>query len=232
MLTPAKLPNDHLNDTARPEFMVAMITPKQFKLLRDTAIILVMLLPVIIWLQSNNNIFDYFGSALPPGQLAYVLSKLFALYGVTFLSLQVAVGLLIPIAGRYQIHLLLAALTLTCIGLHVGLFVYAASVRSGSFAGHLLLPNFTKGYFDIGIAFGVLSFWGVICVLFAGVCRVAGWHSLGLLHLLALPMYCSALLHSLLIGSETRYEFSLSYYLALIVVVLVVVFKRATMQKS
>lgn len=162
------------------------------------------LMPLIIWMQSIENLSDYFGYSLPPGQLAYIFSKLMGLYALSLLSLQIVVGLLLPKTGRRHFHQYLGLCSLAALLIHASLFVCAASLRSGHLALHLFLPKLFATYYEFGVSMGVIGFWVILIVVVAGVCRLSGFKSWRWLHYLAFPAFIVIYTHGLLIGSDTR----------------------------
>src|ERR1700692_678744 len=65
-------------------------------------VIAALCLPGVTWLSTTGNIADYWRYEVPPGQVAYVLSKLAALYAFVVFWMQLIYGLL-GHAGRTRL---------------------------------------------------------------------------------------------------------------------------------
>lgn len=122
-------------------------------------------------------------------------------------------------------HRYLGALTLVMIIAHIACFVTAVSLRKAAFAGGLLLPNISD-FYRASITVGLLGFaMALVAVLFA----VARRHFSGVwifVHRLMMLVVLFGLVHSLLIGTETRYGLYEYFYGALILAFLVALLIR------
>lgn len=191
----------------------------------------VLLLPFLLW-QSTSDVYTYIVHGAPVGQIWYVFSKLFGLYGVLLLWFQgmftllkeTKYSILFPVWSLFW-HRYFGGLTLVIIIAHIACFVTAVSLREVAFAGGLLLPNFSD-FYRASITVGLLGFaLALIAVLFAAARRHFSdvWI---FVHRLMMLVVLFGLVHSLLIGTETRYGLYEYFYSALILAFLVALLIR------
>jgi predicted ferric reductase len=178
-----------------------------------------MMMPVLIWWESVGDITIYLEYETPPGQVSYIFSKLAGLYAIMLLWLQVVLALTkgTP-AGRtlsfwnLRFHRYLGIGAFAFILMHAALFLTAVSVRKGHLAYGVLLPKFGEGFYAFAVALGVLALYGSIMVVIAGYLRTRGVRTAKWLHRISLAAVAAALVHCLLIGTETRSVLMLAVY--------------------
>jgi len=179
--------------------------------------------PVIVWLVSVGDPSAYLAHDLPPGQALYIFSKLsgllalFFLWGQCLLALAHRAPILreLPAVG-ITTHRRLGLLTFTTALTHVVLFVLAASLRAGSPAWNLLIPNFTHGYYNSFVSLGVIAIWLLLLGVWAGWRTSRGHAAWKKVHRTWPIVFGLVLLHALAIGSESRYG-AMRYVLLLVV---------------
>lgn len=172
-----------------------------------------LLVPTAAWMASVGlRLGDYAGHALPPGQLAYVFSKLAGLLAFCLLWLQClfALGRHLPGLGDLPragggLHRTLGLLTLGMALLHYGLFFAAASARGDGPAWELLLPNFAHGYYTLHVGLGIVALWGLILGAWAGWRLSHGGRAWRWAHMAWVPVFALVFLHAYAIGSESRF---------------------------
>lgn len=151
----------------------------------------------------------------PPGQSAYLASRLVALYALMLLWLQVLAGLLIHRLRLPQVrmelviawHVPQGLAVLAFAMLHPLLFWLGIGLRTGKTDwGHWLAPTFSNGYYQsmqslgrLGLALLVLGTLGAALARRLGLRRSASW-----IHRLNLITFALALVHGASIGGETR----------------------------
>ncbi|MCV2886365.1 ferric reductase-like transmembrane domain-containing protein [Aestuariibacter sp. AA17] len=183
----------------------------------------VVVVPMLVWLQSIGDLNVYFGFAVPTGQLQYILAKLFGLYAVTAIWLQVLWVLtgsnrssrwfMRPSAQHHKwLGMFAAAL---CV-LHGVCFAWAVSVRTDHLALHLFVPNFAKGYYQFALALGVIAFWSIGAVIYSGIKRRTSKQAIWRwLHKVALVVFSLGFVHGFMIGTESRQGVMYYFYLSL-----------------
>lgn len=178
---------------------------------RFSFLALVVLFPVFFVFVNSPPIADYKGGLAPPGQLIYLVSKAFGLIAVTLFLYQAITGLIIFMKVRSiepvilpsrTIHQYIGIGTIVCIFAHVGLFVVAASIRTGNPQFGLLLPNFEQGHYRFMLSIGLIAMLVLVIAVTAIVyishaSRIRRWT-----HRLALIGFGLALWHAYSIGSE------------------------------
>lgn len=146
----------------------------------------------------------------PPGQALYRLAKLFGLVASYLLCIQILAGLanamqlrrLWPWGRKGHVFLFTAlAVALVC---HISFFLMAVSFRTGEFPIHLLVPDFTHGYYRTSISLGSVALLGIAITATAGWCRLKNKPLAKSIHALAYIALALAIVHSTNIGSETR----------------------------
>lgn len=178
--------------------------------------------PVIVWWVSVGDPGAYLSHDLPPGQALYIFSKLsgllalFLFWGQCLLALAHRAPILrgIPPVG-VTTHRRLGLLTFTVALMHVILFVIAASLRAGSPAWNLLIPNFTHGYYNSFVSLGVLAMWLLLLGVWAGWRTSRGYAAWKTVHGIWPVVFGLVFLHAFSIGSESRYG-AMRYVLLLV----------------
>lgn len=194
--------------------------PTGAHLLGRTTWIAILTLPWAWW-YSTADLTAYWQYGAPPGQIWYVLSKLFGLYAAVLLWLQALCGLLLPTSFGIWLprwararHGILGGITLLVVVGHIGSFVAAVSLRKARFEWPLLLPNLSDFYHS-SITVGLIAFFLLLLAVGAAFLR----HSLRpvwrWLHRLVQGVVALGLLHGFLIGTETRDGFYTVFYGAL-----------------
>ncbi len=183
------------------------------------SLVLLTLMPFLYWLQTIGDINIYLKYETPPGQTYYVFSKLAGMYALVLVWLQIVLALLKQSTfGQYLgfwnvgFHRRLGISAALCVALHAGLFVIAVSMRKAHFAYGLLLPNFSHGFYAFAVTLGVFALYLIIAVISTGILRNNKSYRLAWIHRFAIVAFILAFIHSLLIGTETRFNaISLSY---------------------
>lgn len=181
-------------------------------------LLIVSVFPLLIWLQNSGNPMLYLDSTVPQGQWAYVLSKLFGLYAMLAMASQILAGLLLR-KGYSSVHRNLGLMVLTLLTLHGLLFVAAVSIRSGHIVWHLLAPAFLSGYYNMALAFGVMSFWASFVLCYAGLKVSRGYMSWKRAHWLSFPIFLASFSHGWMIGTESQSFWYQWFYAALALLV-------------
>lgn len=167
--------------------------------------------PLAAWLMSVGNPMEYVSHTVPPGQLAYVLSKLAGLLAIGLLWLQCLSGLarrspvltwLPPPSRGTHVRLGLAVLVFALA--HFGLFFTAASLRGGHLAWALLVPDFGSGYFNAYVALGLIALALMVWGAFAGWRALRGSRIWQKVHFVWIPVFALGFLHSFALGTESR----------------------------
>ena len=180
------------------------------------ACVLSFVLPVLSWIENTGGFLRLFEIHQPPGQSWYVLSRLFGLLALTAgcwqffigLSRRFPVRLISKITTIRTLHSVLGLVSFLLFWSHALCFTTAVSIRKDVIAYNFLLPNLTDHYHSV-ISIGWLSLILVTIAIFARLLRVRHqdkWHRLVYA---VLPI---ALLHSLLVGSDTRDTMMIFYY--------------------
>jgi len=182
----------------------------------------VLISPLLIWLQSTGYSVSDFRQGGLPGQNYYLLSKLTGLYALILMGSQVIYGLSKQHSSTFLLprwtlsrHRLLGIVTLSMILVHASLFILAVSIRKQEFATGLLIPHFFKDFYHTMVSFGWLALVIVLCVMAIRIIKDRISLNWLWIHRLAIPAILFALIHALMIGSETRAGILLSIYIAL-----------------
>lgn len=171
-----------------------------------------LVIPLITWFIATGNPIQYFSHSLPPGQALYIFSKLFGLATIVLLWLQIMAALakhspvlhgFVRLTGSK--HALLGIATFAAACTHAFLFIAATSLRTQHAAFELLVPTFTHGFFRTFVSLGVIAFWALLIVLFAGWRRSLGRVQWRWMHRLALLVFAAGFVHGITVGSETRF---------------------------
>lgn len=184
---------------------------------RDAAVLALMLifatfLPAAVWMVSVEGVSTYFTSNMPPGQLAYVLSKLAGLVAISFFWLQWMLAFLrwqsvasVKIPLSFDVHRALGVVVLVLVLAHALLFFLAVSQRTEEVAWHVLLPSFSGGYYKSRVSLGILALVIFPVAVLAGVLRhrfpVWRW-----MHRAWVGVFALVVIHALAIGTESRFD--------------------------
>lgn len=191
-------------------------------------------LAILVWLDSVGNPFLYFIYPAPVGQFYFVWSKLFGLLAASVLVLQAILGLLTGMLNSEErirmarFHKLNGKIFVGVLGLHIGLFLLAASLRSGHFATKVLVLDFSS-YYSGRISLGLVAVLVIACALLlpkllyrflpASVSRVV--HFMGVA---AIPVVA---VHAFSVGSETRSALAIAFYSLLAISLLMLLLVRS-----
>ncbi|MEW5250938.1 hypothetical protein [Microbulbifer discodermiae] len=193
--------------------------------------IAVFVLPLCLW-HITSDVYVYFRYGAPSGQIWYVFSKLFGLYGALLLWYQVVSTLLKKtryacVLPRWTLlrHRYLGGMTLLFVAGHVAFFVTAVSLRKGVFAGSLLLPDF-RDFYHSAITLGLVAKLLLLVAVLAAMGRkyIPGvWK---MMHRGMFIVVALGLVHGFLIGTETRYGLYEIFYCALMTAIGVALWLR------
>ena len=169
--------------------------------------------PLLAWLGTVNDPMSYVRlEGLPPGQQFYLIAKLAGLIAFCLFWLQcmLALARYLPVVSEFPVadmhlHKRLGFATALLIVLHAGLFILAASLRTGHASWDLLLPNFTHGYYRLNVGLGAIAFWIVCLTVFAGWRTARGHRGWKVVHLLWPLVFGLAFVHAFAIGTESRF---------------------------
>ena len=195
----------------------------------------VLVLPVFIWWRSVGNPIVLFDSSVPPGQLLYVFSKLAGLLAITCLGLQlfficVPKGVRVNVLSwSSKIHVWFGVFSLVLIGLHIGLFFVAASLRSDHLAMDLFKIRLSNGFYDQMVSAGALSMYLLLVLLVAGIFlyqRKLGKRLKEVHRAIAWIALLLSIGHSYAIGSETNSMLVKLFYASLMLLVIWNIFQR------
>jgi len=179
-------------------------------------------LPILAWTENTGGIYRLFDIHQPPGQSWYVISRLFGLLALTACCWQFFIGL----SRKYPTPLFSKAKTLrkthASLGLisfilfwsHALCFTTAVSIRKELVAYQFLLPNVSDHYHSI-ISIGWLA---LMLVSIAVAARIFGLRHQDKWHKLVYAVFPIALLHSYLVGSDTRDTAMILFYVVLALV--------------
>ena len=194
----------------------------KLRLFLSIIVILSFVLPVYAW-SLNTGGFSRIGEIHSPiGQSWYLLSRFFGLMALTAGCWQFFFGMArrfnnLPLVKPSTLRILHLALGIFCFFLfwaHAVCFVTAVSLRKGYFAYGLLLPNLDDYYHSV-ITVGWVALALITIAVFGRLLRgryQRYWHRVVYL---VLPI---ALLHSALVGSDTRDLLMQGYYLLIALV--------------
>lgn len=187
------------------------------RLLLLPMVVLTLALPVFAWMQNTGGFERLFDTHEPPGQSWYVLSRLFGVIALSVGCWQFVIGLSskFPVAlfkkrhHQTVIHGLLGLGTFVLFWAHALCFVTAVSIRKQFFAYGLLLPNMSD-YYHAVISIGWLALVLVTIAVAARAFRIRNRHQWHKLVYGVLPL---AVIHSALVGSDTRDPLLIANYL-------------------
>jgi len=193
--------------------------------------LVVFLLPLLLW-HITSDVYGYFRYGAPTGQIWYVFSKLFGLYGALLLWYQAFYTLLkntryanaLPLWTLLR-HRYLGSLTLLLITCHIAFFVTAVSLRKETFAWGLLLPDFTD-FYHTAITLGLVAFAIAVIAVLSAILRRGLPSVWKIVHRAMLIVVTLGLVHGFLIGTETRYGLYEIFYCSLMATFLVAVWLR------
>ncbi len=164
--------------------------------------------PAGAWMASVGDVGEYFRYRMPPGQTLYIFSKLAGLTAASLLTTQIVLVLLKDVPGlawSARQHAAFGLLAVAVLLAHVGLFIAAASVRSGSVEAGLLLPAFGHDAYRTGLSFGSLGLMVLAVVVPLGaVVRRAPKNRTVIknTHRCGVAAVGLGILHALVVGSE------------------------------
>ena len=173
----------------------------------------------ILWCVEAGNPFYYFFNPGPPGQGAYLLSKNIGFLAVAGILVQVFLGVCsaLKVGGIKTMHKANAKIAVLLVIGHAFLFGLGVSIRSGEVAFGLLVPSFDD-YFHAIVALGLISLCGLVLTFFLGRTASRTRKTVFLkLHFIGLPVAALSLFHAFSIGSETRNDSVLFFFVALLV---------------
>lgn len=159
------------------------------------------------WGESTGQLSAYWSHSAPPGQLAYVVSKLLGLWALVSLCLQLMAALLRSLGWlrmSSRAHILLGLVAVSCMGGHVAVFLLASQLRTGHAALGLLAPRFDLGFYRSSQSLGAIALWLVVLAVGAGVRRLRARGVSRWLHRSVFAAFGLALAHAGAVGSETR----------------------------
>ncbi len=199
--------------------MSAVSKPKWTRSIAWSAIGLICLSPFLVWMATVSDPLRYLRiQGLPPGQPLYVVAKLLGLLALCLFWTQCVLALArrAPMlagfpSSDHPLHRRLGAATFVLIALHVGLFVVAASLRTGHFSWDLLLPSIGHGYYRTSVGLGAVALWLCALAVFAGArlgrqqrstSKFARWKRM---HMLWPLVFVLVFAHAMNIGTESRY---------------------------
>lgn len=175
-----------------------------------------------------------FDASLPSGQQFYLISKLSALLALACLFLQIIFMLL----SRYtkfvgtdnwceSSHRWLGVSTFLLIVTHSVSFVSAASLRGGTFAFSLLVPNFHSGLYNAAVSLGLIAFYLSIILIIMGVLSRQSHRKFSRFHRwIVWPLLMCVLVHSVAIGSESKTLPMILFYVASLAVIVWLLMKK------
>ncbi|MFN0063310.1 MAG: hypothetical protein ACKVPX_12460 [Myxococcaceae bacterium] len=139
----------------------------------------VVALPLAVGLFQSGGLLSLASGSRPPGQVAYVLSKLFALtaFGLFWLQCALALSRSSPIFRAFpQVnrsgHVRLGLVTAGCALAHALFFFVASSARTGAWAWEVWVPRADRGFYAMNLSLGL----GALAVM--GLLVLAGWRTL------------------------------------------------------
>ena len=196
-------------------------------------------IPLFLWWSSVGNPADYFQAGVPDGQALYIFSKLAGLVALYCLSWQLvlvlarAVSVGHPVLWTAKAHRALGVLIVLLVALHAGLFVAAASVRSGHLALGPLSVRFTQGFYDQMLSVGAIALYLLLVLAGLGA-YMAKTHRAGRFkqshRQMAFAVSVLAMVHSYAIGSETSNLLVFVLYSAISIVLIWALLRRSHTQ--
>lgn len=208
-------------------------TPIRLEAILNTALWgMALVVPLFLWLSEVGNPLAYWQLHTPPGQKFYTLSKLCGLLSVGLVWLQLVSKFssstpLSPVYSRQSLeqHRSLGMWVMVVLVGHAALFVTAVSVRADHLALKMMGPTFTVDFFTTAVSLGVIALYLMIVGIVAAVLLLTVRRPvLKWLHRLVYVTFILGIVHSVLIGSETRSILALAWYSMLVSSVLVLGF--------
>jgi DMSO/TMAO reductase YedYZ heme-binding membrane subunit len=181
--------------------------------------ILFLAVPAIVWMIAVGDLWAYFSHNVPRGQILYLFSKLLGIYALYIMAAQIIVGIQGRQSALFRYHRRLGLITAVVVFGHLGLFVTAASLRTGHAAWDNLIPAFDQGFFKSAVSYGIVAAYIMLIVVCSGLALRKLPALLRQLHRLAYVVVGLGWLHSFSIGTETRSLTLLSYYGCLAVLI-------------
>lgn len=185
------------------------------KTLVDALVAVALLLPGLVFLTNTGDVAYYLRRPSPAGQIPYVISRLFALYALTLIWLQILLGALrreiergLGVQRLVRLHTRLGVVTLALMGGHVALFQLGATLRSGQFPTPNLAPDYFGPFYPSHIALGATALYLALLGGLAAGLRGKPWLR-GVwrkVHALNYAVFALGAWHGLAIGSETRLQ--------------------------
>ena len=203
--------------------MVQLINMRVGSFLSDLMVIASLVIPGLTWLLTTSDLQSYFAYQNLDGQFLYVLSKLFGLYAVVFVWLQLLGGLLKPQVEKYysplsvRFHKTMGSVSFLLVILHVILFITAVSLRNDHIAWKLLIPKFDQGYYAFMLTMGLLALGLMTIGILARGVLLRYSSAKRWMHRFIFVAFYMVLLHSYTIGSETRVGAMKFLYLLMLV---------------
>jgi len=176
-----------------------------------------LVIPVLIWLQQTGNFSVYFDGTSPPGQLAYIISKLMGMLALALIAGQMILSLcqrlaLINIQWLGRAHRYLGLGIVLCAASHLLLFFIAVTLRQESPAFSLFLLDF-RDFYHTHLSFGLLGLWLLIVVAVIGrLRRLRDYRWLAKYHSLYWVVTGFVYFHALAVGSESQSLIGLLFY--------------------
>lgn len=199
--------------------------------------VVILLAPGLI-LVALSGVAVFGADSAPPGQILYRFAKVSGLLAGYLLCLQVVAGIANTMGlsriwpwGRKG-HILVFAVLTVLLFCHVGFYLAAVNVRTGSLPAHLLLPDFSQGYYRTSLSLGVIA---LACFV---ITALAGWRSLKgsrfarRMHISAYAAFLLVGVHSTNIGSETRFYFFIVILGATMILVVGLLCKRELVRRA
>jgi predicted ferric reductase len=192
---------------------VSLSQPAVSKIVSRALLCAVCCSPLVVWLMTVPEAHRYLRlSGVPAGQSLYVMAKLLGLFAISLFWLQCILALArptplarwLPSIGRGG-HIALGSTTVICILLHIGLFVTAASWRTGHVAWDLLLPSVGRGFYRTSVGLGAAALWVCLLAVYGGRRLALGGTRWKWVHMLWPLVFGLVFVHAINIGTESRY---------------------------
>ncbi len=166
-----------------------------------------------VWLGQAAPFSIYLSGEAPPGQAAYMSMRSLGLFALFLLWAQIMLGILSPLSADVRdstdlraFHQKLGIFTFMVAVSHPLFFIWGVFQRTAHFKYDFLLPVFDNGYYQACISIGVIGLYLLAIGFLAAMLR--NFRSLNRLwlniHRVNGGVFVLAVIHSLLIGSDTR----------------------------
>lgn len=176
-------------------------------------------IPAFVWAVTVGDLWSYFSHNVPKGQILYLFSKLCGIYALYLMAAQVIVGIQGRQSSLFHYHRRLGITTACMVISHLGLFIVAASLRTGHVTWDNFVPAFNQGFYKGAVSYGIVGAY----LMTAVICSGLAFRRMGVIshyvHRLAYGVIGLGWLHSFLIGTETRSAVLLSYYSSLMAII-------------